>query len=377
VLVVADNARTSDQVRPLVPPGPGGAALVTSRSGLAGILTSNGARVVPVGMLDESDARALIGNRLGAERVAREAASVDRLVDHCAGLPLALAIVAGRAAMTPQLPLAVLVNELDDDATRLDGLCSGEPGSDVRATLAASVSVLPAPSAVAFGLMGLAPGPSLSVRGFTALSGLSGPAATAALRDLTATHLVTQERPGRYRMHDLVRLYAAALGRGDPQARVAVRRLLQDYLDGANSVADAPAFVSVEASSMIAGVDLAVGEGYDALGCDLAAALEVYLSSRGCWRDLVRVNSSGAAAARRLDDPGRLVRALIGLGRGRIGLRQFDGAAGDLRLASRSPAVCRGPGCWPRCTGPWPGLRPTKTGTTRRCRTTRGRWSCT
>jgi DNA-binding SARP family transcriptional activator/tetratricopeptide (TPR) repeat protein len=342
VLIIADNARCSEQVRPLLPAGPLNAALVTSRSGLARILTDHGAQVIHVGMLGPCDARALIRNRLGTDRVEQEAASVDILVAHCAGLPLALAIVAGRAAMTPHLPLAVLADELSDDTTRLDGLRGGEPGSDVRATLDASVSVLPAQAVTAFGLMALAPGPSLSLAGFTAMTGLTRSAATTVLRDLTASQLVEQDRPGRFRMHDLVRLYATGLGRSHPHAAASVRRLLRHYLDAATGMASARQtpettsgqdFVSVEAPSLIAAVDLAIAEGHDGLGCDLAAAIEEYLGARGCWRDIVRVNTTTAAAARRLEDADRLVRAEVGLGRGLIGMREFACAAAHLDLA--------------------------------------------
>jgi hypothetical protein len=100
VLLVLDNARDAEQVRPLLPGTPGCLVLVTSRNPLPGLAAIEGARPVPLDLLDGPAALRLLAGRIGADRVAAEPAAADRLVARCAGLPLALAVVAGRATTT-------------------------------------------------------------------------------------------------------------------------------------------------------------------------------------------------------------------------------------------------------------------------------------
>lgn len=339
ILVVVDNAPSSQQVRPLLPLGPPGAALVTSRSALLGIVTELGASSVPVGMLEPAEARRLISSRIGARRVENEAAAVDQILEHCAGLPLALAIMSGRAAMAPHLPLTTLAAELTDEQTRLDCLSATEPGLDLRTTLATSVTALSAPVARTFELIGLAPGPSVSPAGVAALVGAPVPGTTTALRALCEAQLLEQRQAGRFEMHDLVRLYARSLGRSSAQPNQAIQRLLRFYLQGSQArqspgPTSEPAsnheFLASEAESVIPAVDLAAAEHHDALACDLVLALEDYLSSHGDWHRVVRLNTTSVMAAQRLGDTERLTYALIGLGRGNIGLGRLDEAASDL-----------------------------------------------
>ncbi len=333
ILLVADNARDSAQVRPLLLTGAGSATLITSRAPLAGIVTDHAARPVDVGLLDADQARTLLGNRIGTTRIHQEPEAVDALVRRCAGLPLALAIVAGRAAITSHLPLAVLADELADDAAALAGLHSGEPGGDVRSTLAVSLAALEPTTTAAFGLLGLCPGPSFTPAGAAALTGLDSSATATVLRELSAARLVEQASADRFHMHDLVRLYAADLGRADPHADAAGRRLLAHYLAAATDPATGRDFVAAESETLVAAVDLAFGEGHDELGCDLSVAIEAQLGARGCWSDVVRTNTAAVAAATRLADPRRLVATQVALGRGFIGVREYDAAAAHLDRA--------------------------------------------
>ena len=332
ILLVADNARDSAQVRPLLLAGAGSATLITSRAPLAGIVTGHAARPVDVGLLDADQARTLLGNRIGTTRIHQEPGAVDVLVRRCAGLPLALAIVAGRAAITSHLPLAVLADELADDAAALAGLHSGEPGGDVRSTLAVSLAALEPATTAAFGLLGLCPGASFTPAGAAALTGLDSWATTTVLRELSAARLVEQASAGRFHMHDLVRLYAADLGRADPHADAAGRRLLAHYLAAAIDPATGRDFIAAESETLVAGVDLAFGEGHDEFGCDLSVAIEAQLGARGCWSDVVRTNTDAVAAATRLADPRRLVATQVALGRGFIGV-------GDSRRSSCASAI--------------------------------------
>ncbi len=101
VLVVLDNARDVEQVRPLLPGSPGCLAIVTSRNHLTSLIAAEGAHPLTLGLLPAADARDLLTRRLGAERVAGEPDAVSDIIAGCARLPLALTIAAARAAAGP------------------------------------------------------------------------------------------------------------------------------------------------------------------------------------------------------------------------------------------------------------------------------------
>ncbi len=113
ILVLLDNARDAEHVRPLLPATPGAVAVVTSRNQLTGLLAAEGARPVTLDVLPESEARDLFGRRLGADRTAAEPQAVDDIIAACARLPLALAITAARAQQN-SFPLAALAAELHE-----------------------------------------------------------------------------------------------------------------------------------------------------------------------------------------------------------------------------------------------------------------------
>ncbi|MFD8379615.1 BTAD domain-containing putative transcriptional regulator [Streptomyces sp. NPDC059679] len=245
VLVVLDDARDAGQVRPLLPGSPGCTVLVTSRSRLTSLVTTHGALPLPLDVFGPAEARELLVWHLGAGRVEAEPDAVEALLEHCAGLPLALGIVAARAATHPELPLAALAEELRETATRLDALDTGDLTANLRAVFAASHRALSAPAAELFGLLGLAPGPDIDLSAAAALAGLGAPRTRVLLGELEAAHLVQRYTPARYRMHDLVRLYAAECGQAAEPGRgtEALRRLVDFYLHtafAANSLVDGP-----------------------------------------------------------------------------------------------------------------------------------------
>jgi NB-ARC domain-containing protein len=127
VLVVLDNARDAEQVRPLLPASPRCLVVITSRSQLTGLIAGHGARPLTLDVLSSREARALLARHLGAERISAEPRAVTELINHCGGLPLALAIVAARAATHPGFALRVLAKELAEEHTRLDALDTGDP----------------------------------------------------------------------------------------------------------------------------------------------------------------------------------------------------------------------------------------------------------
>jgi hypothetical protein len=158
LLLVLDNARDADQVRPLLPGSPGCLVVVTSRNRLSSLVATEAACTVTLNLLSPDEARELLAGRLGADRVAAEPAAVHDIVDACARLPLALIIVAARAAAHPHFPLAVLARDLHDAERGLDAFTLGEPGTDVRAVFSWSYRTLEAEAARLFRLLGLHPG---------------------------------------------------------------------------------------------------------------------------------------------------------------------------------------------------------------------------
>lgn len=208
MLIVLDNAYDIDQVTPLLPGSSTCTVLVTSRHHLGGLRALYGAHVLDLDVLSEPDARALLARHLGRHRLAAESAAAEELLAVCGGLPLAVAIVAARAAHHSTFPLAVLAEELRDASARLDGLDAGDLRANLRAVLSWSARVLSTGAAVLFGLLGIAPGPDISLPAAACLAALSPGHAREALRELEHAFLVQQHVPGRYRMHDLIRLYA-------------------------------------------------------------------------------------------------------------------------------------------------------------------------
>ncbi|MCX4680170.1 AfsR/SARP family transcriptional regulator [Streptomyces sp. NBC_01433] len=236
VLIVLDDAADAEQVAALLPASAGAAVLVTSRRRLTGLAVTQGARTVSLSTLSGADSRELLGHRLGEARPAAEPKSTAALLEQCAGLPLALAVVAARAAARPGFPLAALAEELRDEAGRLTALGSDDPSADVRTALRLSYRALGGAAAGAFRLLSAVPGPDIGLGAAGSLLGCSPASARALLRELEAVHLVEQHRPGRFRVNALVRLYSAELREAEPFER-ALRRVLDHYLHTAR-VAD-------------------------------------------------------------------------------------------------------------------------------------------
>ena len=241
MLIVLDNARDMAQVDPLLPGSPPCAVLVTSRSQLAA-LQVRGATLLDLDVLSEREALDLLAGQLGEERLAAEPAAVTELLCYCGGLPLALGIVAARAALQPDFPLAVLADELRDTSSRLDALDAGDTSVNLRAVFSSSYATLDPATASIFRLLGLAPGPDVSLPAAASLAGQPIAQTRALLRKLERAYLVQQYLPGRYRMHDLVRLYSAEQAdRSDarPRRRAALTRLFDYYISTAAAAMDA------------------------------------------------------------------------------------------------------------------------------------------
>ncbi|WP_405976135.1 tetratricopeptide repeat protein [Streptomyces sp. NBC_00988] len=238
VMVVLDNARDEEQVRPLLPGAVGCMALVTSRNRLTGLAATEGAHLLAVDPLTPAAARDVLAERLGAGRVAAEPAAVADVVTWCAGLPLALAVVSARAAAQPHQPLGTLAEELREAGGRLDALDGGEESSQVRAVFSWSYSALSPAAARLFRLLALHPGPDLDQRAAAALAGAPPERVRALLAELTGGHLLVEHAPGRYAFHDLLRVYAGELVTAyddEWERRSAVHRMMDHYLHSARA----------------------------------------------------------------------------------------------------------------------------------------------
>ncbi|MFJ8250397.1 BTAD domain-containing putative transcriptional regulator [Streptomyces sp. NPDC094466] len=228
VLIVLDDAADAEQVAALLPGSAGATVLVTSRRRLTGLAVTQGAYAVSLSTLSRADSRELLEHRLGEARLAAEPESAAAVLERCAGLPLALGVVAARAAARPCFPLADLAEELRDPTGRLTALGTGDPSADVRTALRLSYRALSDAAAGAFRLLSAVPGPDIGLGAAGSLLGCSPVSARALLRELEAVHLLEQHWPGRYRMHGLVRVFSAELREAGPFER-ALRRVLDHY----------------------------------------------------------------------------------------------------------------------------------------------------
>ncbi|MFE2930216.1 tetratricopeptide repeat protein, partial [Streptomyces sp. NPDC059278] len=234
LLVVLDNARHSATVRPLLPGGTDCVTLVTSRHRLEGLIASDAARPVPLDVLEPPDGTALLAGVLGEDRVLAEPVAARRLAELCGGLPLALRVTAARLAGRPTWTLAGLADDLADERSRLTFLDVDDTG--VSAALRLTVQQLPQDAVHQLARLGHHPGSHFDPYTAAALAGTDPVVATAALERLAAAHLVTETGPGRWILHDLVRLYARGMDpEGGPDALIGV---LDHYIATALAAAD-------------------------------------------------------------------------------------------------------------------------------------------
>ena len=332
LLVVLDNARDEQQVRPLLPGGTGFMVVVTSRNQLPGLVAADGAHPVALDLPPVADARQILARRLGDRRVDAEPEAVDDIIARCARLPLALAVAAARAALAPTLSLAGLAAALHDAAAALDPFDGADPATNVRAVFSWSYRALGDPAARLFRLLGLCPGPDISVAAAASVAGLPVRRVRPLLAELVRAHLLTETIPGRFGFHELLRAYAVEQAHAyeNAQQRAAVRLrfldhqlhtahaatlLLKPAQDPLDLAAPARGVVPVQPADRDAALTWFTAEravllttvsrepdGFDHHTWQLAWTLLAFLTTRGHWRDNQLVQSAGLEAAQRLDD---------------------------------------------------------------------------
>ncbi|MFI5496822.1 ATP-binding protein [Actinoplanes sp. NPDC051859] len=359
ILLVLDNASDETQVRPLLPASAGGMVVVTSRRSMLGLTVRDGAESIGLDVFTPAEAVSLVRAVVGADRADAEPAAVRELAELCARLPLAVRVASERAALQSQDPLRVSIDQLSNEAYRLEVLSSGpDLGIAVRSVLSWSYRGLPQRPAGLFRLLGVHPAQQVSAVAAGALAGMKICEARHRLGELAEAHLVEREDGDTFRLHDLLRAYARELSDDEPAADVrdAVSRLVGLYLHSAAAAndrihpgrerspltaaeaegpADPPGFDSFEAAlawceaeraALEPMVRLASEHGLHEAAWKLADNLWPFFYLTKYWDDWSAVCRAGLAAAEACgDDRGRL-RMLSGLSAIDRDLHRFDEA---------------------------------------------------
>jgi DNA-binding SARP family transcriptional activator/tetratricopeptide (TPR) repeat protein len=333
MLILLDDAHDAAQVRPLLPGEPGCAVVITSRLRLTAL---DEAQAVPLDVLDQADAQALFRSVVGPDRLladpsAVQARAVQRIVQRCGCLPLAIRIAAARHQARPLQTLADLEARMSDAHAVLTEL--EDDDRSVAASFNVSLTDLPAEQRRSFGLLAAHPGTDLEAGAAVALIGLPRAEALRHLDGLAARHLLTEHARGRYRFHDLIadfaRQYALAPMPGAERA-AALRRVI-DYslrsaeladglitphrfripLDVADRTAALPPVHDYDAAltwlaaeqANLADACVAAGEaGLDKSCWQLAYTLRGYYFLTKRWQPWLRTHQAALAAARRCGD---------------------------------------------------------------------------
>lgn len=336
-VLLLDNARDSEQVRPLLPGNSASIVLVTSRRRLDGLVVRGSARIFPLDTLPVPAAVELLDQAGIPGKAAAEPAATAELATLCGGLPLALRIAAARVLANPARGVADLVDELADERNRLRVLDTDDVETSVRGAFDVSYRNLSDPLAHTFRLLGLIPGTTFTAHAVAALCDTDPTQARYWLRTLARAHLVTEPEPDRFSMHDLLRVYAREVtstsdgtrGIGKPEEQAAARRLLRYYLSVSDHArrylrpprddldfraasvgarpsiqnrAEALGWFDAEWPNLVA----AVRRGYDVGTHDLVWPLVRmqfnYLMVRCPWEDWTSIYTVGLAAARAVED---------------------------------------------------------------------------
>jgi tetratricopeptide (TPR) repeat protein/transcriptional regulator with XRE-family HTH domain len=370
-LVVLDNAWSEEQVRPLLPGSPTCLVLVTSRSRLLGLVAGEGARLVSLDVLRPSEARELLARVAGQDgryRVGREPEAGTEVAGLCGRLPLAVRIAASELAAWPQLSIAELARRLGDEKHRLGELATGDLG--VRASFTLSYQSLEAPAAQMFRRLGLIAGPGFARGVAAALMEATPEEAERLLETLVDAHLLEGGSvSGRYRFHDLLRLFArerADAEESEAGREAALKRMFWWYLDTADAAEqlllpgrrrlpyeptgrwDEPAFATlgeallwfeVERANLVAATHQAAGLGLHSVTWQLPDALWSFFYLRSYWPDWRDTHQAGLAAARAAGDRQAEAWMMASLGDFNLDISRYDEDVAP--LYQQSVAMCR------------------------------------
>ncbi|WP_225847189.1 BTAD domain-containing putative transcriptional regulator [Streptomyces sp. HPF1205] len=356
-LLVLDNAADAGQVRPLLPGSPSSLVLITSRRRLSGL---DAGECLSLDVLPYPDAVALFAAVAGQERAAAEPEATGEVVRACGMLPLAVQIAAARLRHRPAWTVAHLRDRLAGEDRRLEELTAQD--RSVAAAFSLSYRSLEPAERRMFRLLGLFPGTGIAVPAAAALAAAGTAEADALLQRLVDCQLLQEPRPGRYRLHDLLAVYAAgecARAEDAGRRRAAVGRLLDHYLatvDGAEEhlrpqrldradpaegvpglrfadQAAALTWLDGERANFAPLVEAAARHGHHRQAWQLARCLWGFFESRGHWADWISTHQLALPSARSVGDKLAEARLLVGLGVAEHFLRRYEAAVGHYRSA--------------------------------------------
>jgi DNA-binding SARP family transcriptional activator len=364
MLILLDNARNPDHVRPLLPASPGCLVIVTGRSAMTGLSITDGAVTIPLGLVSHAEAEELMAARLGPDRLVAEPTATAQLITLCGRLPLALAITAARVAAQPTVSLASFAAQMSTEHDRLDAFDIGDATTSVRAVFSWSVSQLSDGAARLFRILGLHPGPDFTAAAAGSLAGLPAHEAQRLLAELARASLISEQVAGRYAFHDLLRAYAseqAASAETASDRQGALRRLLDHYLytarpagalifaqdlplpelavladpavtpEQTDTTLGAIRWFRAEHQVLVAATTLAEASGADAYAWQIPCTMTQYFRAVGRTRDWASLDAVALRAAARLGDDGALGRVYFSIGtRSRI-TGAYDDAIDYLR----------------------------------------------
>ena len=363
ILIVLDNAAAADQVRPLLPGSPGCLVLVTSRQRLIDLAVRDGAHPITLDVFAPEESLTLLRRSIGV-RVEAELKAAAELARLCGHLPLAVRIAAERAAIHALDPLNKIAEDLAIECDRLDALTipDEKESTTVRAAFSWSYQALPGDVARTLRLLALHPGPDISIPAVGVLTDTAPADVRRNLDHLTVMHLLKESGPGRYRLHELVRIYAterAMTEESEAERMSAMQRLITWYLRTAieadtildprrhhvpldrtemnirpllfSSTNQALDWCEAERANLVAAVDHAAASGSFAIAWKLPLALFGFFYLRKHWSDWLTTCEVGLTAAYNLDDTRAEAWALAGLGFAHYDLRQFNEAIDCLR----------------------------------------------
>ncbi len=278
LLFLLDNARDADQVRPLLPNSPDCLVIVTSRNQLSSLVVREGAVPVRIDRMTDAQAAEMLSRRLGEVRTGLEPVAVLRLVEAAAGLPLALAIVAARLVMDPDLGLDAVADELGASGAagaRLSAWSAGDQDDDLSSVFDWSYRLLDEATARAFRLLAVHPGPELSLPVVSSITGLGAEETRRVVTELVGASLLERRRQDRLVMHDLLREYAACL-LDEVERRDSEARMVGHYVRSTRHAWHVFGRPPVGELDAVAGSDAISAESFE----DMAAAVEWYLRER-------------------------------------------------------------------------------------------------
>lgn len=335
LLILLDNAISTEQVRPLLPGTPHHRVLITSRHTLGDL----NCRRIKLDVLSERDAIDLI--RIDDRDAARE------LVGLCGYLPLALSIVGAILGDDPEQPVSVLLENLRNAGTRLDELSYGANRA-VRAAFDLSYARLSPNEAKLFRLLALNPGPQVSIEAAAWLTELPLRQTRRLVDALRRANLLLPGTlRGWVRFHDLLRLYATdQASQSEEERDSAIIRLIDYYLETAASATnqllpkamqsiglarfttrrDALHWLDTEHPCLVGVVTLAYETGRHQDTRDLALSLSDYFDLRKHWDDWILIHQAALLASKALGDRKNECRALVNLGNVQRQNRRYDSA---------------------------------------------------